>query len=68
MSESAWLNVNIKQRLLVQYLQKWRSDVDIGAKCYNYRLFKSDFMLEKYLIDLPDALKYIVYKFSHCKP
>ena len=54
MSESTWLNVNIKQRLLDQYIQKWGSDVDIGVKCYNYRLFKTEFMFENYLIDLPD--------------
>ena len=58
MSESTWLNINIKQKLLDQYIQKWMSDVDIGVKCYNYR-----FMFENYLIDLPDALKYIVCKF-----
>ena len=46
MGESTWLNVNIKQRLLDQYIQKWTSDCDIGVKCYNYRLFKSDFMFE----------------------
>ena len=63
MSESTWLNVNIKQRPLDQYIQNWRSDCDIGVKCYNYRLFKSDYMFEKYLIDLPDALEYIVCKF-----
>ena len=58
MSESTWLNINIniKQRLLDQYIQKGISDVEIGVKCYNYRLFKSDFMFEKYLIDLSDAL------------
>ena len=46
MSENTWFNVNIKQRLLDQYIQKWRSDVDIGVKCYNYRLFKTEFMFE----------------------
>ena len=47
MGESTWLNVNIKHRLLDQHIQKWRSDCDIGVKCYNDRLFKSDFMFEK---------------------
>ena len=63
MSESTWLNVNIEQRLLDQYIKKWRSDVDIGVKCYNYRLFKNEFMFKNYLIDLPDSLKYIVCRF-----
>ena len=63
MSERTWLIVNIKQRLLDQYIEKWRSDVDIGVTCYNYRFFTSDFKFEKYLLDLPDALKYIVCKF-----
>ena len=62
MSESTWLNVNIKQRLLDQYIQKRRSDIDVGVKCYNYRLFETEFIFENYLKDLPDALKYIVCK------
>ena len=53
MSESTWINVNIKQILLDQYIQKWRSDVDIGVKCFNYRLFKSDFSWNK----LPESIK-----------
>ena len=61
MSESTWLNVNIKQRLLDQYILKCRSDIDIGAKCYNHILFKTEFNFEKYLLNLPDALKYRPY-------
>ena len=61
--ESTWLNVNIKQRLLDQYIEKWRGDVDIGVKWYNYRFFKTEFMFENSLIDLPGSLKYIVWKF-----
>ena len=56
-------------RLLDQY--KWRNDVDIGVKCHNFRLFKTEFMFEKYLIDFSDALQYIVCKFrtvSHKLP
>ena len=60
---STWLNVNGKQRLLDQYIQKRRSDVDTGVKCYAYRLFKTEFTFENYSTDLPDALKYIVCKF-----
>ena len=63
MSENTWLNVNIKQRLLDQYIQKWISDIDIGVKCYNYRLFNTEFIFENYRVDLPDALKYIVCTF-----
>ena len=57
--------MNVKQRLLDQYIQKWRSDVDTGVKCYNLRLFRTEFMFENYLTYLPDALKYIVCKFSN---
>ena len=43
--------------LLDQYIQKWRSDVDKGVRCYNcYRLFKTEFMFENYLTGFPDAL------------
>ena len=63
MSESTWLNVNIKQRLLDQYIEKWRSYIDIGFICYNYRLFKTEFISENYLTNLSHALKYNVCKF-----
>ena len=58
MSERTWLSVNIKQRLLDLYIQKWRSDVDICVKFYKYKLFKTEFMFENYLIDLPDDTIY----------
>ena len=48
MSESTWLNVNIKQMLLDQYIQKWSSDINIGVKCYNYKLFQTEFIFENY--------------------
>ena len=44
-SESTCFNVKVNQRLLDQ---KWRSDVDTGVKCYEYRLFKPEFIFENY--------------------
>ena len=37
--------------------------IQVANQCYNYRLFKIEFMFENYLTDLPDVLKYIVCEF-----
>ena len=45
MPQSTWFNVN--QRLLDQYIQKWRRDVETSDKCYNYKLFKTALKLKR---------------------
>lgn len=47
-----WLCKEVKYRLQCQFVQKWNSDVFNSSKCINYRIFKTNFVLEKYLIEL----------------
>ena len=39
----------IKRRLEDQFIQKWSEELFISGKCANYRIFKTNFILEKYL-------------------
>ena len=43
----------VKQRLMDQFIQEWKSRVAENSVCSNYRLFKKKFCFEKYLTYLP---------------
>ena len=68
-----WVNQNvgdynqfkslIKQRMLDQHLQTWKSKVDASSKCTFYRSIKISFELEKYLTSLPKTLQQSVTRF-----
>ena len=45
---------SVKQCLKDQFIQKWYESVYDCSKCINYRIFKQEFGLEKYLYMLPD--------------
>ena len=40
----------IKRRLEDQFIQKWSEELLNSGKCTNYRIFKTNFILEKYLL------------------
>ena len=40
----------IKRRLEDQFIQKWSEELFNSGKCTNYRIFKTNFILEKYLL------------------
>ena len=42
----------VKTRLTDQFKQEWYSDINTLRKCSSYRLFKTDFALEPYLLTL----------------
>ena len=42
----------VKTRLTDQFEQEWYSDINTLRKCCSYRLFKTDFALEPYLLTL----------------
>ncbi|KAK6175976.1 hypothetical protein SNE40_014348 [Patella caerulea] len=75
-SQACNINANcLKQFLLLrlkdQYQQEWNSTVHNTSKCKNYRLFKSTFIFEQYLIDLPPKYRHYFSKFrcrSHRLP
>ena len=45
-----WFKQQIKQRLFDQFIQKWAAEISQSSKCLNYRMFKSNFKMEHYLI------------------
>ena len=61
----------MKQRLQDQFIQSWQSDVYVNNICITYRLFKSNFCFENYLIKLSPKLRRNFLKFrlsSHKLP
>ena len=47
-----WLCREVKDRLEMQFVQKWNSDVLASPKCINYRIFKTEFEIEPYITEL----------------
>ena len=43
----------INQRLKDHYIQQWNDEISTKINCFYYRLFKTDFKFENYLITLP---------------
>jgi hypothetical protein len=58
-----WFRNTIKLRMQDAYKQDWNSQVYLHDSCSNYRLYKSDFVLEQYLINLPWFLANSMLKF-----
>ena len=55
-----YLALNGKRRLEDQFIQKWSEELFNSGKCTNYRIFKTNFILEKYiLLTAPDIRKSI---------
>jgi hypothetical protein len=57
------LKINVKQILMDQFQQCWTADVFDGSKCDNYRIFKSKFGFENYLVTLSPKLRELFTKF-----
>ena len=53
----------VKQRLKDQFFQSWHSSVQISSKCINYRLYKHELPLEKYVLSLPVNLRISISRF-----
>ena len=60
---SEWLKSTLKRRLSDQFVQTWSADVFSKSKCCNYRMFKSEFGLENYLLRLPAKWRKLFTKF-----
>ena len=48
-----WLVKAVKQKLIDNFTTKWFSDVYTSSSSLNYRIFKTNFAFEKYLVSLP---------------
>jgi hypothetical protein len=53
----------VKQKLHDQFIQEWKEKVDTCNICTTYRLFKTSFCLEEYLLCLPMQLRRTFLKF-----
>ena len=56
----------VKQKLRDQFLQSWSEQLNTSNMCMNYRIFKTEFRFEKYLLSLPHALRKVMIKFRIC--
>ena len=63
-----WFQNTIKLRLQDAYKQEWNSQVYLRDSCNNYRIYKSDFVFEKYLVDLPWSLASSTLKYRTRNP
>ena len=61
-----WLTENVKQRLRDQFVQEWYGNVQSSDKALTYRLFKTEFKFEEYLVKLPTKYKIAMIKFRMC--
>lgn len=57
---SSWIKTTINQRLRDQFLQKWHNDIQESTKGVIYRIFKTNFECERYLLLLPSKLRKIL--------
>ena len=60
---SKWLYSTVKQKLKDLFLQQWYSSIEQSNACSNYKLFKSTFGLEEYLIKNPPTFLNLLIKF-----
>ena len=53
-----WLVKAVKQKRIDNFTTKWFSDVYTSSSSLNYRIFKTNFAFEKYLVSLPPKFYY----------
>ena len=61
----------LKQRLYDAFVQNWSSDMAENSLCTNYKIFKTEFRFENYLLTLDDDLRIPLTKYrcgSHYLP
>ena len=58
-----WIKVNIKQILVDQFLQYWRSQIANSSRGNFYSIFKQDFCLESYLLRVDQQHRHFITKF-----
>ena len=52
-----------KDKLTKMFNLKWTNDMQVSSKCSLYRNFKTELVMEKYLLVLPKPLKYALIRF-----
>ena len=54
-----WLSRAVKLHHTDQFKQEWLTAVDEHINCGNYRIYKTIFVVEKYLVHLPLNISYV---------
>ena len=52
-----------KDKLTKMFNLKWTNDMQVSSKCSLYRNFKTELVMEKYLLVLPKPLKFALIRF-----
>ena len=52
-----WLKKTLELRIKDQFIQSWSASVFESSKCLNYRIFKVNFEIERYLLEVPFKLR-----------
>ena len=58
-----WFKMAVKRKLTDIYIQKWTAEKHSNILCTNYRIFKTNFNFEIYLVKLRDCDRINVCKF-----
>ena len=61
-----WLKSCIKEVLQNQFVQEWNCIINDSPKCINYRILKTNFELEYYLLNLPKDLRIFLTRLRTC--
>ena len=61
-----WVKKAVELKLKDQWLVAWRQNLQTKSLCSNYRMFKIDFGMEKYLSKLTKGDRILVAKFRTC--
>jgi hypothetical protein len=60
---SKWVSSAVNQILKDQYIQKWHSEINESSKGLCYRIYKTIFSMESYLVNMPKKLRTSMIKF-----
>ena len=58
-----WLVLKVKQTLKDHFIQEWHRSLDTSSKASNYRLYKTEFRFEDYLVKLPNVHRIVLCRF-----
>lgn len=58
-----WLIKATKQKLTDLFLNEWHSQLDNNSSCHNYKIFKTKFGFEHYLVSIEEKYKKYLVKF-----
>jgi hypothetical protein len=61
-----WIKTHVKQILIDQFIQNWRSEIGNSSRGHFYSLFKQEFCIEPYLLRLEQRYRIYITKFRLC--